>query len=220
MQNKANPITLKSSKRQSTTAKAESTPKKANTVLFFPYFSGSFPFSSSSIFPFRVLEKFSTDKARIGFTYNIFKEEYLLGLFLCCVESVFFVLNVTEVSFADLIAKCEMNIVIQWVAFNDFLRCDRCEIFLPTPLKFHLLDIEIQLVSAGVWGPGSSLLNVFRDFFLAEQENELRLMEIDHEKENSRNKMNLNNHINMSPEKAAPELEVNNALFQLTFKRI
>ena len=77
-----------------------------------------------------------------------------------------------------------------WEAFNDFLRC---EIFLPTQLKFHLLDIEIKLVSCYVWKNGSSLLKIIKPFFISEQETYSKLSNLimeDTEKEN-KNKMNM-----------------------------
>ena len=140
-------------------------------------------------------------------------EKYLTGILICCIESVFFILNVNEITFADVLENSGLDAVKVWEAFNDFLRC---EIFLPTQLKFHLLDIEIKLVSCYVWKNGSSLLKIIKPFFISEQETYNKLSNLiteDTEKEN-KNKMNMAN--NLKPAavtektvKIYPEYDVN-----------
>jgi len=140
---------------------------------------------------------------------NFLNDQYLMGILICCMESVFFILNINEISFSDLLNNSEIDVVKLWEGFNDFLRC---EMFLPTPLKFHLLDIEIKLVSSYVWKSGSSLLKIIKTFLISEQENFHKLsnfmVESDAEKEN-KNKINLTN--NGKPEKKIknyPEYDV------------
>ena len=130
-------------------------------------------------------------------------------------ESAFFILNINEISFMDLMNKSQIDVVKLWECFNDFIRFD---ILMPTPLKLHLLDIEIKIVSCYVWRNGSSLLKIIKNYFLSEQENleNLSLLsnEVESEKEN-KNKINLqskNISSNKPNLKSFPEYDVRKLL--------
>lgn len=105
-------------------------------------------------------------------------------------ESVFFILNIHEISFRDLINNIEIDTTKLWESFNDFLRSDPT---MPSPLKYHLLDIEIKIISFYIWRKNSSLLQILKEYLTSDQElGSLSNVgsEKDFEKENQ-NKLNL-----------------------------
>ena len=146
---------------------------------------------------------------------NLLNENYHIGILICCMESAFFILNINEISFSDLMKYSSIDVVKLWEGFNDFLRF---EMFMPTPLKFHLLDLEIKLVSCYVWKNGSSLLKIIKNYFTSEHENLNNFSTISNEGESEKENKNKSNfsfesqNISKTHLKAFPEYDVINSL--------
>lgn len=128
---------------------------------------------------------------------NFYNETYHIGILMCCIESTFFILNINEISFTELVNNTQLDIVKIWQCFNDFLRFD---IFMPTPLKFHLLDLEIKIISYYAWKNGSSLLKTMKTYLISEEiiNSSNVSNEGESEKEN-KNKINFNINTTVSP---------------------
>lgn len=108
----------------------------------------------------------------------------------CCIESVFFILNLHEISFSDLLNHTEIDIIKLWECFNDFIRSDS---MMPLPLKYHLLDLEIKIISYHIWRNNSSLFKALKENLALDQDLTAfanNKNEKDFEKENQ-NKINL-----------------------------
>lgn len=141
----------------------------------------------------RFLEKFKIDASKE--TNSIIKEEnlsnesYLIGIMFCCIESVFFILNLHEISFSDLLNQIEIDIIKLWECFNDFIRSDP---MMPLPLKYHLLDLEIKIISLYIWRNGSSLFKALKENLALDQDftSFANIKNENFEKENQ-NKINL-----------------------------
>lgn len=64
-----------------------------------------------------------------------------------CIELVLFVSNIT-MSFEDIEGFLETDRLDQWKACNFLLNFDRT---IPSALKLHLLDLEVNIVSSKIW---------------------------------------------------------------------
>lgn len=62
-------------------------------------------------------------------------------------ELVFFVSNIT-VFFDEIESVLETHRLHQWIACDFFLKFDRS---MPSALKLHLLDLEVNMVSFKIW---------------------------------------------------------------------
>ena len=61
------------------------------------------------------------------------------SLMLCACESVYFILNVSKVSFVKIVNLIEIPFYELWKILDFYLKFDK---FMPVPLKTHILNLE------------------------------------------------------------------------------
>ncbi len=79
---------------------------------------------------------------------HIQNELTYLGLLACSCESVYFILNVTQVSFAKIVNIIEIPWYELWKVMDFYIRFDSS---MPNNLKIHLLDLEVKIISSLAW---------------------------------------------------------------------
>ena len=71
-----------------------------------------------------------------------------MALLACCVESVFFVHNISCVNFNEVLAMCSIDAFDFWKLINSYAQFDPK---MPVPLKRHLRALEIRILSQLAW---------------------------------------------------------------------
>ena len=65
-------------------------------------------------------------------------------------------MNISDFSFQDFIFSSPVDTLRIWEPLHDLIRN---EASIPTPLKLHLLDIEIKMISKSIWEKNSTIFN-------------------------------------------------------------
>ena len=70
------------------------------------------------------------------------------GIYVCCVETYYFIMNLDLVKFEDMMEEAEVEPLHMWRVLYTFMRFDPS---MPSPMKKHFLDLEICLLSYYSW---------------------------------------------------------------------
>lgn len=84
------------------------------------------------------------------------------ALIACCIEAVFFINNSSNMSFLTLLEKCEIQAFDFWRVITFFVKCDAN---MPFPLKKHLHDLEIKIITQLAWRKGSQIHHTIKAYF-------------------------------------------------------
>lgn len=96
------------------------------------------------------------------FTDLLLNESFHKALLAACVESAYFILNVTAVSFSSLLEIIEIKPFEFWRVLTCFVRFDAS---MPAPLKKHILDLEIRIITQLAWKKDSQVILFIKAFF-------------------------------------------------------
>jgi hypothetical protein len=109
-------------------------------------------FSLSITIIIRFWEKSEIEDANYSLKYS--NEDFHNGLLIVCLEAIFFIMNTSEFSFQDFVFAFPIDTLRIWEPLHDFIRN---EASIPTPLKLHLLDLEIKTISKLIWEKNSTI---------------------------------------------------------------
>ena len=84
------------------------------------------------------------------------------ALIACCIEAVFFINNCSNMSFLALLEKCDIQSFDFWRVITFFVNCDAS---MPFPLKKHLHDLEIKIITQLAWRKGSQIHQIVKTYF-------------------------------------------------------
>jgi hypothetical protein len=87
-------------------------------------------------------------------------KDFHKGLVQMAAEVTYFALNVTTVSFGNLTEVLQVPVYELWKACDAAMQLADG---MPSPVKRHLLDIEVNLISQDVWRADSTLLACLRE---------------------------------------------------------
>ena len=102
-------------------------------------------------------------KSTNGELNEVFKESaFHRALIACCIEIVFFVNNNSSIAFVSLLEKCEIQAFDFWRVIAYFARSDPQ---IPFPIKKHLYDIEVKIITQLAWRKGSQMHQLVKSYF-------------------------------------------------------
>lgn len=81
-------------------------------------------------------------------TDSLVDEKLQKGLYICCAETYYFIMNLSLIPFEALIEISNVEPLHVWRVLYTFLRFDHG---MPSPLKKHFLDLEIHILSSLAW---------------------------------------------------------------------
>lgn len=82
------------------------------------------------------------------FSESLTNKKLHKGLYVCCVETVYFVMNLKLLDFETLMMEAGVEPLHMWRVLYTFMRFDPS---MPTPLKKNFLDLEISILSYYAW---------------------------------------------------------------------
>jgi hypothetical protein len=85
---------------------------------------------------------------------------FLHSVFICAVETVFFIGSVRNLQIHDLLGLVGLKAFDYWRILNSFLKFD---LHMPKNLNSHFRDIEIRIVSEQAWQEGSPVVSIITD---------------------------------------------------------
>lgn len=84
------------------------------------------------------------------------------ALIACCIETVFFVNNSSNVAFVALLDMCEIQAFDFWKVISGFEKSDP---HMPFPIKKHLYDLEVKIITQLAWRRGSQIHQIVKMHF-------------------------------------------------------
>jgi len=91
------------------------------------------------------------------------KDIFLKSVFVCALETVFFIQMVKRVQVHDILPLINLKAFDLWRLLNSFLKFDQQ---MPKSLNDHFREIEIRIVSEAAWANGSPVVEIIRQVFL------------------------------------------------------
>ena len=90
------------------------------------------------------------------------KDNFHASVVAVCIETIFFVNNSSSVKFTTLLKLCEIQAFDFWRVISSFIKSDP---HMPFPLKKHLHNLDIKIVTQLAWVRGSSVHQLVQHFF-------------------------------------------------------
>jgi retinoblastoma-associated protein len=124
---------------------------------------------------FRILDELLLKESRTVKTQDFSKflqtEVFLHSVFICAIETVFFIGSVRNLQIHDLLGLVGLKAFDYWRILNSFLKFD---MHMPKNLNSHFRDIEIRIVSEQAWQEGSPVVAIIRDLCSHQQSENLQ----------------------------------------------
>lgn len=88
------------------------------------------------------------------------KDIFLKSVFVCAIESVFFISIVKHMQVHDILSLVGLKAFDFWRLLNSFLKFDPQ---MPRALNTHFREIEIKIVSEAAWQLGSPVVDIIKE---------------------------------------------------------
>lgn len=87
-------------------------------------------------------------------------EEFVRGIFACCLENLLFTKNILSINFEEVLAISGTTCFEFWKAINPFFSFDSN---IPQSVRRHFREIEVKILSCLAWKEGSKVNLYIRD---------------------------------------------------------
>lgn len=118
----------------------------------------------------RVLQEKRKTSESINFGSALSDQNMHKGILICCIEVYSFIKNQHNfIDFDNLMEVAELNPLDIWRVLSLFLRYDQS---MPHPVKKHLLELEINILSSKMWSD-IDCVEIFLQQISEDQENQI-----------------------------------------------
>lgn len=85
------------------------------------------------------------NKKAAEFTESLTDRNLYKGIYICCLETFNFIMNIERLPFQTMIEIAEIDTVSMWRVVYSFARIEKN--MMPIPIVKHFLEIEIRLIT-------------------------------------------------------------------------
>lgn len=101
-----------------------------------------------------MLQHEETKQDKVNFNAILQNSSFHQALYACCLETTFFVHNITALTFEEILKACEISAFEFWKLINTFSQFDPR---MPLRLKRHFKDLEVKILSLLGWEQNSPI---------------------------------------------------------------
>jgi retinoblastoma-associated protein len=108
--------------------------------------------SDCRLLTFRILDELLVKEQKaskiLDFSHILKKEIFIKSVFVCAIETIFYIGNVRMMHIEDILLDLSLNAFDFWRILNSFLKFDP---LMPRVLTTHFREIEIKIASETAW---------------------------------------------------------------------